>query len=208
VASTPVAERSERAERARAARREEILDAARRVFAQHGFKGTTIADIAEEAHVALGTIYLYFPSKEDVFGALSERFGEMLAEAIGSAEGEVSLEGAVRRRVDNVFQVCAENRDLVRLVVLNTDPGSAVDRRMRASRAGRDQPIIDALAAAMQAGSIRQGNAAVMGRLVQGLVSIAVYQAFVVTDGSDADEYRKACGDMAVAYLTPSTGLA
>ena len=71
-------ERAQRAEQAKAARREEILDAARRVFAERGFRGTTIADIAEAAKIALGTIYLYFSSKEDVFAALHQRFNEVI----------------------------------------------------------------------------------------------------------------------------------
>lgn len=204
VAGTPVLDRTQRAERARAARREELLDAARRVFSERGFKGTTIADIAEEAHVALGTIYLYFTSKEDVFAALSERFGAMIVRAIRDVPPEGrGLEDTVRRRIDNVFRMCAGNRDLVRLVVLNTDPGSAAALRMRASREGRDRPIIEEVRAAVEAGAIRSGDADIMARLIQGLVSIAVYQAFVASDGNDADAYRTACADMVIAYLTP-----
>ena len=42
-----------------------------------------------------------------------------------------------------------------------------------------------------------------MTRLINGLVSIAVYQVFVLSDGRDADRYRSACGDMIVSYMTP-----
>ena len=42
-----------------------------------------------------------------------------------------------------------------------------------------------------------------MAKLIIGLVSIAVYQAFVLSDGQDADKYRAACGDMIVSYMTP-----
>jgi AcrR family transcriptional regulator len=202
VAAGTITERSQR-EEARAARREVILDAARRVFATRGFRGTTIADIAEEAKIALGTIYLYFPSKEDVFAALSERFSAMIVNAITDVPQARSLEETVRQRVDNVFVACAGNRDLVRLVVLNTDPESAVAARMRASEAGRAQPMADELRTVMEAGAIRQGDPAIMAKLIAGLVSIAVYQAFVLSDGRDADKFRSACADMALAYLTP-----
>ena len=50
----------------RAAKRERILDAAERVFAQRGFYAAKVADIAREAGVADGTIYLYFKNKEDI----------------------------------------------------------------------------------------------------------------------------------------------
>lgn len=45
----------------------EILSAARGVFAEKGFTSATMDDIAEAAGVAKGTIYLYFPSKREVF---------------------------------------------------------------------------------------------------------------------------------------------
>ena len=45
-------------------RRQEILDAARTVFARKGFADGIVDDIAAEAGVAKGTIYLYFPSKK------------------------------------------------------------------------------------------------------------------------------------------------
>lgn len=198
-----VIERTRRAELAKAVRREEILAAARRVFAGRGFRGTTIADIAEEAKIALGTIYLYFRSKADVFAALNEQFNALIVVALTDAPPAVSLEETVRRRVDNVFETCAENRDLVRLVVLNTDPDSAAAQRMREADAARNGPMVEAIRQAMAAGSIRDGDPCIITTLTNGLVSIAVYQAFVLSDGRDADKLRAACGDMIVAYLTP-----
>jgi len=63
-------------------RRRQILDAAVRVFARSGYHGSRVGDIAEEAGVAHGLLYHYFPSKEAVlqtifrenWGALIERF--------------------------------------------------------------------------------------------------------------------------------------
>ena len=53
-----------------------IVDAAARVFAQKGFFGTVVADIALEAKIGKGTIYGYFKSKEDIFFAVFERLVE------------------------------------------------------------------------------------------------------------------------------------
>lgn len=203
MTTAAVRERSRKAEMAKAARREEILAAARRVFAQRGFRGTTIADIADEAGIALGTIYLYFASKQDVFVALSEEFNGLIVAALTDVPPAVSLDETIRQRVDNVFRTCGENRDLVRLVVLNTDPDSAATQRMRAADAERSGPMVAAIQAAISAGFIREGDACIMAKLVTGLVSIAVYQAFILADGRDADKFRTACGDMIVSYLAP-----
>lgn len=199
-----VLDRAQRAELAKAARREEILDAARRVFAERGFRGTTIADIAEEANIALGTIYLYFSSKEDVFGALNQRFNEVITSATRDVPPGRTVGETTRRYVESVFTACAANRDLVRLVVLNTDPESDIAKRMRTADNKRNRPLVHALARGMKDGAVRKGDPEIIANLVRGAVSMAVYQAFIVSDGNDARKYRDACGDMLSAYLTPS----
>nr|WP_298720777.1 TetR/AcrR family transcriptional regulator [uncultured Steroidobacter sp.] len=55
-------------------RREELLDAAQRLFVEKSIAATSIDDIASCAAVAKGTFYLYFPSKEALLHALQERF--------------------------------------------------------------------------------------------------------------------------------------
>jgi len=54
-------------------KRERILDAAERIFARHGFFAAKVSDVAKEAGVADGTIYLYFKNKDDLLISLFER---------------------------------------------------------------------------------------------------------------------------------------
>jgi TetR/AcrR family transcriptional regulator, regulator of autoinduction and epiphytic fitness len=60
------------------ARRAVILDAALRVFGQYGFRRTSMDDIAREAGIGKGTIYLSFASKEEVFQALAQRLAQQM----------------------------------------------------------------------------------------------------------------------------------
>lgn len=60
------------------ARRAEILDAALRMFGQYGFRRTSVDDIAREAGIAKGTVYLSFASKEEVFQALAQRLSQQM----------------------------------------------------------------------------------------------------------------------------------
>ena len=53
-------------------KRERILSAAERIFARHGFFAAKVSDVAKEAGVADGTIYLYFKSKDDLLISLFE----------------------------------------------------------------------------------------------------------------------------------------
>lgn len=59
-------------ERAKAANRQAILVAARRVFAQLGYDAATVRDIIRGTELASGTFYNYFRSKEEVFEALAD----------------------------------------------------------------------------------------------------------------------------------------
>ena len=61
-------------------RRKLILDAAIRVFAEHGYHGSRVGDIAEDAGVAHGLLYHYFASKEDVLRTIFvENWGQLIA---------------------------------------------------------------------------------------------------------------------------------
>jgi AcrR family transcriptional regulator len=57
-------------------RREEIMDAAQRLFLKQGVAATTIDHVAAAAEIAKGTVYLHFTSKQMLLAALGERFAE------------------------------------------------------------------------------------------------------------------------------------
>ena len=63
----------ERKERERERRRQQIIVAARRVFSSKGFTRATMEDIAHEAELSPGTLYLYFRNKDELYASLSLR---------------------------------------------------------------------------------------------------------------------------------------
>ena len=81
-------------ERRPEARPREILDAALRVFAAHGYGATRLEDVAATAGVTKGTIYYYFESKEDLLAQLvASRDRELFADLetlMGNVTGPVS----------------------------------------------------------------------------------------------------------------------
>jgi len=68
-------------------RRRQILDAARTTFAKRGLREATVSDIAREARVAKGTVYLYFQSKDDILRHALESGIDGLREATLPALG-------------------------------------------------------------------------------------------------------------------------
>jgi AcrR family transcriptional regulator len=71
-------------------RRQQILDAALRCFSRDGFHATTTADIIGEAGVSQGSLYLYFPTKEDIVVALADdrHQGEAFLNALAQRESD------------------------------------------------------------------------------------------------------------------------
>ena len=68
-----------------------ILDAAVKVFAQNGYHDAKIARIAEEAGVAIGSIYLYFENKEAIILAIFDRLWSRLSEGLGTTARRTDL---------------------------------------------------------------------------------------------------------------------
>lgn len=64
-----------------------VLEAAERVFGNKGFEGAKIKDVADEAGLALGTVYSIYPSKRDVFVAVHEHRGIPLMTRLLAAIG-------------------------------------------------------------------------------------------------------------------------
>lgn len=63
----------ERREREKEQRRNDILDAAEKVFFSKGFNNTTMDEVAERVELSKGTLYLYFKNKEDLYFAIAQR---------------------------------------------------------------------------------------------------------------------------------------
>ena len=66
----------------RAQKRQAILDAAAAEIARYGYDRANINTIAEHAGIGRGTIYLYFDSKDDVFGALLDTIGKAIDDIV------------------------------------------------------------------------------------------------------------------------------
>ena len=186
------------------ARRDAILAAARKVFAERGYEGSTIVDIAREAGVASGTVYLYYTSKTDLFAALNAELFQTITGAMLQPQAPPELRAGTRVRIQAVFAACSEHRDLLRLVFLNPDPRTEVARRMKHADQQRQQPLAELLRTGMEAGVVRQGDPALLAQIINGLVSIALYQCFVHSDGRAVHAYEDVVTDMIAGALAPA----
>ena len=83
-------------------RREQILDAAERVLVERGLATTTMADVAEAAAVAKGTVYLYFESKAELLAGLRARYFERFAALLGDPPDPARVANATAARVERL----------------------------------------------------------------------------------------------------------
>jgi len=81
------------ARKAKGEKQELLLEAAGRCFLLHGYRRTSVDDVAREAGVAKGTVYLYFRSKEEIFRAVSAAIiGKYLEDAKRAAASPGTVE--------------------------------------------------------------------------------------------------------------------
>jgi len=66
-----------------------IEDAARRVFTRQGFHGTSVREIAREAGASIGNLYNYYPTKEDLFISVVQRYEEKMEKLRQKALGPI-----------------------------------------------------------------------------------------------------------------------
>jgi AcrR family transcriptional regulator len=82
----------ERKKREKARRRQQILVAAKRVFADKGFGKATMEDIAKEAELSAGTLYLYFKNKNELNSSLGLRVLQFLLVRLDHLHNDATLD--------------------------------------------------------------------------------------------------------------------
>lgn len=98
-----------------------LLDAARRSFAEKGFRKTTVDEIVDRAQVAKGTFYLYFKNKESVFKELVELLERRYKSLREKMRQEKDLEDKLYFFAKGYFSLLEDNRDLARIGLFNFD---------------------------------------------------------------------------------------
>ena len=205
----PARERQRDRERTRA----EILDVATREFAEHGFSGARVDEIAERTRTTKRMLYYYFESKEGLYVAVLER----AYASIRAAEQEIDLDHldartAIRRLAELTFDHHEEHPDFIRLVSIeNIHRGEHMSDRL----ANLNMPAIDLIARILERGRAE----GVFARDVDAIDVHMMISAFCVfrvanrhtfgtifdrdpLDPRRREHYRAMVGDMVVAYLT------
>ncbi|MGH2805776.1 MAG: TetR/AcrR family transcriptional regulator [Actinomycetota bacterium] len=101
-------------------RRQDLLDAAVRVFKAKGIHSTTVADITDAAGVAKGTFYLYFESRDHLLAALRESFVDAFVERTTDFYERVGRDdwwSLVDAMIETMVEMMYERRDAIAVFV-------------------------------------------------------------------------------------------
>jgi AcrR family transcriptional regulator len=107
----------ERKEREKERRRQQIMVAAKRVFSEKGFNKATMEDIAQEAELSPGTLYLYFKNKEELYASLSLRILQYLlirVEHVNDEKGSGPME-----KLDALTEAMYDVYEFDPLIIIN-----------------------------------------------------------------------------------------
>ena len=191
----------------------EILDVATKEFAEHGYSGARVDEIAERTRTTKRMLYYYFGSKEGLFVAVLER----AYAAIREAEREVDVEhldpvAAIRALAELTFDHHENHPDFIRLVSIeNIHRGEHMGESLQAINAPAVERIERILQAGREAGVFRRDVDAVdLHMLISSYCVFRVanrhtWQALFDRDLLEAgrrERYRAMLGDVVVEYLT------
>jgi AcrR family transcriptional regulator len=113
-------------------KRDRIIEAALKLFANESYQAVTMDRVAESAGVAKGTLYLYFQSKEDLYlGILTDGMESMVRDYQASVDANADVKARLRHAVTMSVEFYDRRRDLLRLMMTEEPRMPAARNRIR-----------------------------------------------------------------------------
>lgn len=120
-----------------------IIQAATRIFARKGFYQAKVSEIAREAGVADGTIYLYFENKDDILISL---FEEQMKAVLKNMRARVSILKSPVRRLEQFalghLQLIEQNKDMAEIIQVELRQSSKFMKRYKNEQFARYLDLI------------------------------------------------------------------
>lgn len=107
----------ERKEREKERRRQQIIIAAKRIFSIKSFNKATMEDIAKEAEISPGTIYIYFKNKDELYASLSIRILQHLNIRLGHVKNKKDIGG--RQKIMSLKEALYDVYNFDPLILIN-----------------------------------------------------------------------------------------
>ncbi|MCA9562249.1 MAG: TetR/AcrR family transcriptional regulator [Myxococcales bacterium] len=182
-------------------RREEIMQAAIRVFAARGYHAAKVSEIVKEAGVAQGTFYLYFQSKQAIFGEIIENFLRLLSGALTDWQVQ-EIDSLERLKEDlrgiglRMSGVMVENQEVTRIFFEEALAVHPTFNKLVSDFYDRVVRILNAVhQICFERGIYRHQNFTVLSYAILGMVERVVYQ-YIVRGGLTVEEAEPVIHDL------------
>jgi len=177
-------------------KRRAILDAARELFARRGYEETTIAEIARDAGVAVGTVYLYFQNKHDILVGVCVGLNAEIAQVIQSPTIlALPLPQVPRAIIEATFRRSRENLRFMSCYQVEAQSPEEV-LRLRTSNQGIAGSLDAFFQHVVAQGQVPPFDTAAYAVLLNNLVSATLQQCFAIEQGEREAFHREGVIDL------------
>jgi len=172
-------------------KRRAIIEAARKIFAMKGYEDTTIAEIAEAAGIAVGTVYLYFGNKRDIYTSVSLDWATLLAAAFEDPSiAALPSEQVPRAMIEATFRICRQDSDMMSLFQVDIQSEEEIQKHKAADELITG--IIDNFFRQVIAqGQLAPFDTEMYTKIIFGMVHSVLFECFCVEGGEREELYRE-----------------
>ncbi len=172
-------------------KRQAIIEAARKIFAMKGYEDTTIAEIAEDAGIAVGTVYLYFGNKRDIYTSVSLDWATLLAAAFEDPTiAALPIEQVPRAMIEATFRICRQDSDMMSLFQVDIQSEEEI-RKHKAADELITGIIDNFFRQAIARGQLAPFDTEVSTKIIFGMVHSVLFECFCVEGGEREELYRE-----------------
>lgn len=162
-----------RVARRRARVRADLLAAARQVFTTRGYQDTTVSEIIQTADIAMGTFYLHFRDKEEIFLALAQEALHQVRAQIHEALAHHPDELAIPLLIRTLLRAAYEQRDLFLLICVG-ESHFLTHTHTHQAQEGLAEHFIAVLQQAKERGELASGDPVLLAHLLVGMLLRAI----------------------------------
>ncbi len=177
-------------------KRQAILEAAQSLLSRKNYEELTIADIAAQAGIAVGTIYLYFRNKRDIYTSASLSMDALIVEVCGDPRFlAMPIREGIPELVTSLFKVSREHMHLMALFQMDLQSGEEARQHQHS-----DQQIIEALdlllRRAIERGELAPFPTEIYASMLNHIGGALLHQCFAVENGAREELYCNSLIDL------------
>jgi AcrR family transcriptional regulator len=178
----------------------EILAAARKVFATRGFSDATVDEVASAAGIAKGTVYLYYPSKRDIYlAALKHGLLELQDRTHATILAAAGIRAKLRAFVRTRIEYAEANRDFIKIYHSefgNLATANVSDSEFQQLYLQQARMLEGVLQEAVQNGEIRQIRTDFTAYIIYDMVKGVMIQRLLGWSGGAMEEDIELLNDL------------